>query len=74
MECKKFFKMLLLQLSKIFAIHYVKYAASSDPNVQGVRRFNELLVEPPCVSATAVQIVGSKGYDSFALALVTANQ
>jgi predicted O-methyltransferase YrrM len=44
--------------------------ASSDPLVQGVRRFNELLAAEPRVSATAVQTVGSKGYDGFAIALV----
>jgi predicted O-methyltransferase YrrM len=49
-------------------------AASSDPSVQGVRRFNELLAESPRVSATAIQTVGSKGYDGFALAIVTADQ
>jgi hypothetical protein len=36
-----------------------------------VRRFNELLAKEPRVSATAVQTVGSKGYDGFALILVT---
>ena len=46
---------------------------NSDPNVQGVRRFNELLAAEPRVSATAIQTVGSKGYDGFALALVTAD-
>ncbi|WP_193199109.1 O-methyltransferase [Nostoc sp. MG11] len=45
---------------------------SSDPSVQGVRRFNELLAESSRVSATAIQTVGSKGYDGFAIALVTA--
>jgi predicted O-methyltransferase YrrM len=47
-------------------------AASSDPDIQGVRRLNELLAAEPRVSATAIQTVGSKGYDGFALALVTA--
>jgi len=42
-------------------------AASADPNVQGVRRFNELVSRTPSVSATTVQTVGSKGYDGFAL-------
>jgi predicted O-methyltransferase YrrM len=46
--------------------------ASADPRVQGVRRFNELLAAEPRVSATAIQTVGSKGYDGFAVALVTA--
>ncbi|HYP75787.1 MAG TPA: O-methyltransferase [Polyangiaceae bacterium] len=45
--------------------------ASSDPNVQGVRRFNELLASTARVSATTVQTVGSKGYDGFALIRVT---
>jgi predicted O-methyltransferase YrrM len=46
-------------------------ATSSDPNVQGVRRFNERLSKINRVSATAVQTVGSKGYDGFALIRVT---
>jgi predicted O-methyltransferase YrrM len=41
---------------------------SSDPNVQGVRRFNEILAAEPRLSATAIQTVGSKGYDGFAIA------
>jgi predicted O-methyltransferase YrrM len=48
-------------------------AASDDPRVQGVRRFNELLAAEPRVSATAIQTVGSKGYDGFAIALVVAD-
>ena len=44
--------------------------SSDDPSVQGVRRFYEMLAAEPRVSATAVQTVGSKGYDGFALALV----
>lgn len=46
-------------------------AASGDANVQGVRRFNEGLASEPRLSATAIQTVGSKGYDGFAIALVT---
>lgn len=41
--------------------------ASRDPNVQGIRRFHELVAAEPRVSATAVQTVGSKGYDGFTL-------
>ncbi|MGD0348892.1 MAG: O-methyltransferase [Verrucomicrobiota bacterium] len=48
-------------------------AASNDPNVRGVRRFNELLAADPRMSATAIQTVGSKGYDGFVLALVIAD-
>ena len=45
---------------------------STDPNVLGVRRFHEILAAEPRVAATAIQTVGSKGYDGFALALVLA--
>ena len=48
-------------------------AGSRDASVQGVRRLNELLAAEPRVSVTAIQTVGSKGYDGFALALVTAD-
>ncbi len=37
----------------------------------GVRRFYEMLAQEPRVSATAVQTVGAKGHDGFALGLVT---
>jgi predicted O-methyltransferase YrrM len=43
---------------------------STDPNVQGVRRFFELLAADPRISSTAIQTVGSKGYDGFAIARV----
>jgi hypothetical protein len=36
--------------------------------------FNELLAAEPRVSATVIQTVGSKGYDGFAIALVTADR
>ncbi|MBA2537739.1 MAG: O-methyltransferase [Actinobacteria bacterium] len=48
-------------------------ASSEDPSVQGARRFTELLAAEPRVTSTAIQTVGSKGYDGFALALVTAD-
>jgi predicted O-methyltransferase YrrM len=44
---------------------------SEDPGVLGIRRFYELAASEPRVSATAIQTVGSKGYDGFATALVT---
>jgi predicted O-methyltransferase YrrM len=47
-------------------------AASDDPNVRGVRRFHELVATERRVNATAIQTVGSKGHDGFALMLVTA--
>jgi predicted O-methyltransferase YrrM len=45
-------------------------AASSDPSVLGVRKFNEHLSVERRVSATTLQTVGSKGYDGFTLAVV----
>ena len=46
-------------------------ADSADASVQGVRRLNELMASEPRVAATVIQTVGVKGYDGFALALVT---
>ncbi len=45
-------------------------ASSKDASVQGVRRLNDLLSCEKKVSATAIQTVGSKGYDGFTVALV----
>jgi predicted O-methyltransferase YrrM len=45
-------------------------AASMDSRVQGVRRLFDLLAGEPRVSATALQTIGSKGYDGFILARV----
>jgi len=44
---------------------------SSDPRVQAVRRFIELVAAEPCLDATVIQTVGSKGYDGLAFAVVT---
>ncbi|MFC9623721.1 O-methyltransferase [Streptomyces sp. NPDC056930] len=44
---------------------------SDDPKVQGVRRFTELVAAEPTLTATALQTVGSKGYDGLMMALVT---
>ena len=44
--------------------------ASTDASVQGVRRFMEMLKREPRVTATALQTVGAKGYDGFAIARV----
>lgn len=45
-------------------------AASTDPNILGISEFNELLAKNPRLSATALQTVGGKGWDGFAIALV----
>jgi predicted O-methyltransferase YrrM len=47
---------------------------SNDPTVQGSRRVLELLAAEPRVSATAIQTVGSKGWDGFAIAVVIADR
>jgi predicted O-methyltransferase YrrM len=44
--------------------------ASPDPNVQGIRRFFDRVQAEPRVSATALQTVGAKSYDGFAVVLV----
>jgi predicted O-methyltransferase YrrM len=47
--------------------------ASDDPAVLGSRRCIQKIAAEPRVAATAIQTVGSKGYDGFAIALVTAD-
>ncbi|MGD0321449.1 MAG: O-methyltransferase [Acidimicrobiales bacterium] len=49
-------------------------AASDDASVQGMRRANELLASDPRVTATALQTVGTKGYDGFAIGFVTSDE
>jgi predicted O-methyltransferase YrrM len=44
---------------------------AAGPRAQGVRTTLEMLAREPRVSATAIQTVGDKGWDGFALALVT---
>jgi predicted O-methyltransferase YrrM len=44
--------------------------SSADANVIGVRRCLEQLASDPRLDATALQTVGSKGYDGFAIAVV----
>jgi len=45
-------------------------ATTDDADVQGLRRFNEMLASEPRVSATILQTVGVKQHDGFAFALV----
>ncbi|MCC9704563.1 O-methyltransferase [Streptomyces sp. MNU76] len=46
-------------------------AGSTEPDVRGTRAAIELIATHPKLSGTALQTVGSKGYDGFALARVT---
>ncbi|MGW1671610.1 O-methyltransferase [Streptomyces sp. NPDC002324] len=45
-------------------------AGSTEPDVRGTRAAIELIATHPRLSGTAIQTVGSKGYDGFALARV----
>jgi predicted O-methyltransferase YrrM len=47
-------------------------AKSADPSVQGTRRVLEMMASEPRVTATAIQTLGIKGHDGFAIALVVA--
>ena len=46
-------------------------AASTQPAILGTRRFFDRLGSEPRLTATAVQTVGAKGWDGFAIALVS---
>lgn len=46
-------------------------AASTDPDILGIRRMTERLANEPRVSATAIQTVGGKSYDGFLFAIVS---
>jgi predicted O-methyltransferase YrrM len=46
-------------------------AASRDEDVQGIRRFMDALAAENRVDATAMQMVGMKGYDGFVVGMVT---
>jgi predicted O-methyltransferase YrrM len=49
-------------------------AEDDDPSIRGVRDFFDAVAAEPRLLATAIQTVGSKGYDGFALALVTSDR
>ncbi|MDT3438228.1 O-methyltransferase [Pseudofrankia sp. BMG5.37] len=62
--------------SLIIIDNVVRGGAVADPDntsasVVGTRRVHDLIAAEPRVSATAVQTVGTKGYDGFTLAFVT---
>jgi predicted O-methyltransferase YrrM len=49
-------------------------ARTLDASVKGMRRFFDRLAAEPRVEATALQTVSSKGYDGFAIAVVTGDR
>ncbi|KQR81646.1 methyltransferase [Burkholderia sp. Leaf177] len=46
-------------------------AASTDPDVIGLRQYFDLLAKNPRLDSTAIQTVGSKGWDGFSITLVS---
>jgi predicted O-methyltransferase YrrM len=46
-------------------------ATSTDAAIVGTRKLGQMLADEPRVDATMIQTVSGKGYDGFALALVT---
>ncbi|KXU85856.1 methyltransferase [Caballeronia megalochromosomata] len=46
-------------------------AGSTDPDVIGVRTFFDMLAADAHVSSTAIQTVGSKGWDGFSISIVS---
>lgn len=62
----------LLVADNVVRAGEVANEASPDASVLGVRRFLELVAAEPRLDAVALQTVGVKGHDGFALALVIA--
>jgi predicted O-methyltransferase YrrM len=60
----------LIVLDNVIREGGVTDPASQDANVQGVQRAFEKIAADPRLSATALQTVGSKGWDGFAMMLV----
>ncbi|CAI8801850.1 Catechol O-methyltransferase [Priestia megaterium] len=49
---------------------HVVNSESEDENVKGIRQFMNALAQEKRISATAIQTVGSKGYDGFIVGIV----
>ena len=47
-------------------------ATATEPDVTGTRRLFEAIAAEPRLTATAIQTVGAKGWDGFAIAVVAA--
>ena len=67
-----------LNTSGLFRVDITPYFISlidpndPDANIQGVRRFTNIVAAEPRLSTTVMQTVGSKGYDGFAISIVLA--
>ncbi|MEU6475453.1 O-methyltransferase [Streptomyces sp. NPDC047017] len=60
----------LIVLDNVVREGRVTDAASTDPGVRGTRAALQLIADHPRLDGTAIQTVGAKGYDGFALARV----
>ncbi|MFF3306663.1 O-methyltransferase [Streptomyces sp. NPDC002952] len=60
----------LIVLDNVVRGGRVTEPGGGDPSVEGTRAALELIASHPKLSGTAIQTVGSKGYDGFALARV----
>ncbi|MFD4608486.1 O-methyltransferase [Streptomyces sp. NPDC058451] len=60
----------LIVLDNVVRGGHVTDPTSTDPSVLGTRAALELIAEHPRLDGTAIQTVGSKGHDGFALARV----
>ena len=63
----------LIVLDNVVRGGKVIFGESEDASVQGVRRAMDIFATDRRLSATAIQTVGVKGYDGFAVALVVAD-
>jgi predicted O-methyltransferase YrrM len=61
----------LILVDNVVRAGNVVNADSPDADIQGIRRFNEIVAREPRVTVTTLQTVGSKGYDGLAFVLVT---
>jgi predicted O-methyltransferase YrrM len=60
----------VLVIDNVIRNGHVVDREADDPNVKGVRRFFDLVSDDPRLDTTALQTVGGKGWDGFALAVV----
>jgi predicted O-methyltransferase YrrM len=62
----------LIVIDNVIRDGEIANATSTDPSILGTRQMFAQLAANPRLHSTALQTVGSKGYDGFAIALVTA--
>ncbi len=75
-EGPRIFDLIFIDADNVVRAGAIVDPQASDPElgeggITGLRRFYEMLAAEPRLCATAIQTVGVKGHDGFALALVT---